>query len=246
MAGLWTLLRFLVGFVFVALVSTLFFVLALLLLPSRVWRIRLTNVYGKTVGPFITWLAGVRPIIHHRERLNGSMPAIYVANHTSTLDLFLCIWLCPFDGCGVMKKEIRVVPFFGWLAVLSGHLLIDRGNKERAVEALARTAAFMRKHSLGAWMMPEGTRSRDGRLLPFKKGFVHLAIATGLPVVPVVLPGLHRTWQKGSMKLHSMECHIQVLPPIDTSGWKEESAALHAEQVRQAIASVLPAEQRPV
>lgn len=246
MTALWTLFRFLVGFLFVAVWSTAFFVLALLFLPSRVLRIKLTNFYGKTLGPVIVRLSGVKPIVHHRERLNGSMPAIYVANHTSTLDLFLSIWLCPYGGCGVMKKEMRAVPFFGWLAVLSGHLLLDRGNRQQAVLGLKTTAEMMKKYRLGAWMMPEGTRSKDGRLLPFKKGFVHLAIATGLPVVPVVFPGLHRTWQKGSMTLKSMECHIEVLPPIDTSGWKEEAAAQHAEEVRRLIASRLPEEQRPL
>lgn len=244
--ALWTGFRFLVGFALVAVASTVAMLAAIVILPWRVGRIRIGNYFGKTMGPLIVRLAGVTPVVHHRERLNASMPAIYVANHTSTMDVFISIWLGPVDACGVLKKEVAKIPFFGWLVWLSGHLLIDRANHGKAVESLRQTAEFMRKHRLGAFIMPEGTRSKDGRLLPFKKGFVHLAIATGLPVVPMVYPGLHRTWKKGSFRLQSMTCDIQVLEPIDTSKWKEETAAEHAEDVRQVMARALPENQRPV
>lgn len=246
MKTFWTLFRFALGFVFVALASCVAIVASLVLLPWRVGRIRVGNYYGKVVGPTVVWLAGVKTVVHHRERLNASMPAIYVANHTSTLDLFLSIWLGPVDACGVLKKEVVYIPFFGPLVWLSGHLLIDRKNHQSAVESLRQTAELMKKHHLGAFIMPEGTRSPDGRLLPFKRGFVHLAVATGLKVVPLVYPGLHRTWKKGSLKLQSMTCHVQVLEPIDTSHWKEETAAQHAEDVRRRMAEALPEEQRPL
>jgi 1-acyl-sn-glycerol-3-phosphate acyltransferase len=220
MRTLTSLARLLVGFTFLAFGSTAIIVVLLLLIPWRVARVKVCNFYGKTVGRTITWLAGVTPNVAHRERLDTTMPAIYVSNHTSTLDLFIGIWLCPYGGCGVLKKEVARVPFFGQLALLSGHLLIDRGNKERAVEALKGTAEFVKKNRLGIWIMPEGTRSRDGHLLPFKKGFVHMAIAAGLPVVPVVVHGAHKNWEKGTFRFQPMTLDIEVLEPIDTSAWK--------------------------
>jgi 1-acyl-sn-glycerol-3-phosphate acyltransferase len=236
-----SLWRVVVGFVFLGIGTTLVILVLLLLLPWRVLRIKVCNFYGKTVGRGITFLAGARPRIHNRERLNGSMPAIYVANHASTLDAFLCIWLCPYGGCGVLKKEIVKVPFYGWLAPLSGHLLIDRSDRERAVEALKQTAALVKAHKLGIWIMPEGTRSRDGNLLPFKKGFVHLAIATGLPVVPVVIHGAHRNWEKGKLSLSSMDLDIDVLAPVDTTSWREDTSGEHAESIRAQFAEALAA-----
>ncbi len=227
-----SIVRLCAGFLVLALGSTLCLVAAILLLPSRVARIRLCNFYGHTVGRAITRIVGVTLEVVNRERLDGSMPAIFVANHTSSLDGFVCIWLCPYGGCGVFKKEIVRVPFYGWLAALSGHLLVDRANHGSAVGALRATSELVKKHKLGLWIMPEGTRSKTGELLPFKKGFVHLAIATGLPVVPVVLHGANRNWQLGSLRFEPMTLRVEVLEPIPTGDWREDQAGAHAESVR--------------
>lgn len=241
-----SLIRFFAGFTIIAVCSSLTIVVLVVLIPWRIARIKVCNFYGKRVGRSIIWMAGVTPKVSHRERLDASMPAIYVSNHTSTLDAFIGIWLCPYGGCGVLKKEVARVPFFGQLALLSGHLLIDRLNKERAVEVLQETAQFVRANRLGIWIMPEGTRSKDGRLMALKRGFVHLAIATGFPVVPVVVHGAHKNWQKGTFRFVPMTMDIEVLPAIDTSTWKETTAALHAEQVHAVFAQTLKEEQRPL
>lgn len=238
--------RLIIGFLFVAVTATVFLAVAVALLPWRVLRIKLCNYYGKMVGYGVTRLAGGRPVIHDAERLDGSFPAIYVANHTSTLDAFLSIWLCPVGGCGVMKKEVVKIPFFGLLYLLSGHLRIDRGRHDRAVAALADIAKLVREKRLGIWIMPEGTRSKTARLLPFKTGFVHLAIATGLPVVPVVIHGAHRVWELGTFKFVPTTIDIDVLPPVDTSAWRAETSQLHADQVHDLIAGALREDQRPL
>jgi 1-acyl-sn-glycerol-3-phosphate acyltransferase len=145
-----------------------------------------------------------------------------------------------------MTKAVVKIPFFGFLYLLSGHLRIDRGDREKAVAALSDVAKLVRKHRLGIWIMPEGTRSRDGRLRVFKPGFVHLAIATGLPVVPVVLHGVHRVWEHGTYAFVPKDVHVDVLEPVDTSSWKADSAQLHAEQVRALFAAALVEEQQPL
>ena len=239
-------LRLLAGLALFLVASLVTLVCALPLLPWRVARIKLTNFYGKVVGRSITWLAAVTPRFSHRERIDAAMPAIYIANHSATLDMFLSIWLCPYGGCGVLKKEIVRVPVFGVLALLSGHVLIDRGNKDKAVEALMDTAAMVKEKGLGLWIMPEGTRSKDGRLLPFKKGFVHLAIAAGLPIVPVVFHGAYKNWKKGSWSFPPMDIDIEVLPPIDTKEWREETAGEHAAEVQALYVRTLREDQRPL
>lgn len=246
MARLISTLRLVIGFLWVALTVIPWFAVGLLLLPWRHLRIKLCNYYGKLVGYTVTRIAGVRPIVHHKERLNGSFPAIYVANHTSTQDAFLSIWLCPVGGCGVVKKETLRIPFFGQLYWLSGHLWLDRADRGQAIGAMREAAEVVRRYKLGIWIMPEGTRSRDGRLLPFKKGFVHMAIATGLPVVPVVMHGIHHNWEKGTYTLRPITAEIEVLPPIDTSTWTAENAQAHAEQVHAVFAAALRDEQKPL
>lgn len=241
------LLRFVAGFLVIMVMTLVVMVAVTLLLPFRVARIYVCNWWGHVVGRSIVFLAGVTPKVAGRERLKGSMPAIYVMNHASTLDAFSGIWMCPYGGCGVFKKEIVKVPFYGQLAWMSGHLLLDRANTGKAVETLKNMADFMRKHRLGIWIFPEGTRSRDGRLLPFKKGFVHMAVATGFPVVPVIVHGAHKNWEKGSLlDFRPMTMDVEVLPAIDTSGWKEETAVEHVQEVHAVFVKTLRDDQKPL
>jgi 1-acyl-sn-glycerol-3-phosphate acyltransferase len=246
MPGPASLVRIFFAMIVFGIGTLAFIVSALPLIPWRLARIKLGNYYGKSIGYVIMRIAGATPIVHHRERLRAGFPAIYVANHTSTLDMFLSIWLCPVGGCGIMKKQITKIPLFGLLYLLSGHLLIDRADRRRAIDAVNEAARLAKLHKLGVWIMPEGTRSRDGRLQPFKLGFVHLAIATGLPIVPVVLHGLHRTWQKGSFKLRRVTVPIDVLDAIPTTSWTVETAREHAAHVHDVIATALGPDQKPV
>jgi lysophosphatidate acyltransferase len=237
--------RIAASFVLLSSGAVVYLSLSLLLLPWRPLRIRIGNVYGKTVAPPIAWILGVRTRVRHRERLAESRPAIYVTNHTSTLDVFIAMWLCPVGGCGTAKKEIARIPFFGWAYWLSGHLLIDRADREGAIAALAATAELVRRHRLSIWIWPEGTRSRNGRLLPFRKGFAHLAVATGLPVVPVVLHGAHQRLPDRSFTLIPGVLEVELLEPIDTRSWKRETLDEHVEQVHAVVRRALRPAQRP-
>jgi 1-acyl-sn-glycerol-3-phosphate acyltransferase len=142
---IFSIIRLAVGFLLVAVCSTVTLLLALLLLPWRPARVKLCNFYGKFVGRAILWLAGATPVVQDRQRINEFRPAIYVSNHCSTLDAFVAIWICPIGGCGVAKKEILRIPFFGWLYWLSGHLVIDRGDRSSAIAAMKDTADFVKQ-----------------------------------------------------------------------------------------------------
>ena len=242
-AAMWA--RSALSFLVVFSAAFIYLPLSLLLLPWRPLRIRIGNVYGKAVGPSLARILGVRTRVRHRERLAESRPAIYVTNHTSTLDVFIGMWLCPMGGCGIAKKEIARIPFFGWAYRLSGHLLIDRSDREGAIAALEATAEVVRRHRLSIWIWPEGTRSRDGRLLSFRKGFAHLALATGLPVVPVVLHGAHQRLPDRNFTLIPGELEVEVLEPIDTRSWKRETLDEHVEQVYAIVRRALRPAQRP-
>ena len=220
MQRLISMLRLSVGFVLTAALSLVFGVAMLAVYPFRRLRLDLFNIYGTLTGYSIIRLAGVTPRVNHRERLNQSFPAVYVGNHTSTLDAFISFWLSPMGVTGVVKKEIARIPFFGQIYWLSGNLLIDRKDKEGAVKTLKAVVDFVREFGLGFWIMPEGTRSKDGRLLPFKTGFVHLAIDMGLPVVPMVLHGVYKNWEKGTFNFIPTDVDIDILPAVDTSGWR--------------------------
>jgi 1-acyl-sn-glycerol-3-phosphate acyltransferase len=231
------------GMLLLALLVPLFAVGCLVLLPSRVLRIRLCNVFGHICGRAVLAICGAT-VVGNPSGTEAAFPAIYVSNHTSPLDIFLGIWLAPHRTVGVAKKEVIFYPLFGQLYFLSGHLRLDRKDHASAVAALAEVAAMIKKHGLGLWLWPEGTRSKDGRLGPFKKGFVHMALATRLPVVPVVVSGAHRGWKKGSFTIESCTMNVQVLPPIPTDRWRLETLDEHVAAVRGAFLSHLPEDQR--
>ncbi len=244
MALLSSAVRQLLGLLIMVVAVAIFAVLCTLLLPWRTLRIRVCNVFGHIVGRSILAVTGTTVTGGAKPEMDRSMPAIYVSNHTSPIDIFLGIWLSPIGVCGVAKKEVAYYPFFGQLYVMSGHLRIDRSNRGSAIAALANMAELVRENGLGLWIWPEGTRSKDGRLRSFKKGFVHLALATGLPVVPVVVSGAHRIWRKNSFLIHPGEVNVKVLPAIDTSLWTLDTLELHVAEVHRVVNEALPPEQR--
>lgn len=238
--------RFTLGFLVIILLTVPTLLGAILLLPSRKLRVRLGNLYGKAIGWTCVKLAGTRLHVRHAERLDPRRPAIYIANHASALDVWVGVYLCPVGGVGAAKKELAYVPFFGWIFALTGHLLLDRQNRTNAIAALARVGALVRKHRMSVWIWPEGTRSRDGRLLPFKKGFAHLVLATGLPIVPVVLHGTHQRWPNRTFELYPGDLEVEVLETIDTSHWKLETLDEHIAAVRAVYVEHLGPDQRPL
>ena len=105
----------------------------------------------RMAGPFITRIVGTKLINPDSQKLKTSGPAIYVTNHTSALDIFISMAICPYGGCGIGKNEVVRIPFFGWAYWLSGHLLIDRGNREKAVASMNKLSKFVNDKKLSIW-----------------------------------------------------------------------------------------------
>ena len=139
-------LRFFIGFIWLSFWSLFSISLMLICLPFRTIRIRLGNFTGKIIGPFITRIAGTRIKYSNYKRISETKPAIYVMNHASALDVFVAMALCPYGGCGIGKKEIIKIPFFGLVYWLSGHLLIDRSNHQKAISSMNELSSFVKKN----------------------------------------------------------------------------------------------------
>jgi len=159
-------------------------------------------------------------------------PAIFLINHSSNLDTLAVIGCCPIGSTAIGKKEVIFIPFFGQAYFLSGHLRIDRSNRNATIKDLDRLTKFVIKHSLSIWIAPEGTRSTSGVLGPFKKGFVHLAIQTRLPVIPVILHGAFKRMPGKSLRLSPGEMYLETLKPIETSHWSATTVDDHVCDVR--------------
>ena len=238
-----TLIRLVLGTVFLVFTIPVFFTVLLVFLPSRTRRIDLTNRMGRVLSFAMLRIIGADPILKDRPKLDRTGPAIFVANHTSSLDLFVFGWACPPGTCGIAKKEIIWAPFVGPIIWLSGFLLIDRSNPAQALSSMRRSAQFLQTNGLSVWIMPEGTRSRDGSLGPFKRGFVHMALQSQLPVIPLVIHNAHKVWPMDKLLFSSADVEVEMLEQIDTSSWTVQRAQEHAKSVREVIAAAIAAKE---
>lgn len=234
------------GWAFMGLVALPIAVAALLVFPSRRARVTLFNVFGRVAGRAMLWCLGASVPPDVRVRMDAVRPAIFVSNHASYLDNFLLVWALPLGTLGTARRSTVWVPYFGQLYALCGHVLVDRADRRDAVAALRELIALVTRFRFSAILWPEGTRSRDGRLQPFKRGFVHLALATRLPVVPVVVSGSHRCWPRGAVLTRPARVHVRVLAPIATTAWTARTIDRHVAEVWEAFATALPPEQQPV
>lgn len=135
-------------------------------------------------------------------------------SHSSNLDGFLVSATCPIRHFALAKKELFMVPFFSWLSLAFGGVPVDRGNRERAVNALQRASAAARGGRCTIVVAPEGTRSTTGQLLPFKKGTFHMWEQLKVPIVPVVLYGAYELYPVGSWVNNTGKVYVRYLDPI--------------------------------
>lgn len=216
------------------------------LLPWRRTRTKLPLWAMGAIGPAIVAALGLRMTSPRRPAFAEHAPALFVLNHTSGLDTLILSMMLPPGTVAVSKKETLYIPLFGLAFWLCGNLLLDRKSPARAHRSMARLNAVIAQHRLGLMYSPEGTRSVDGRLQPFKKGFVHIAVATRLPIVPLVIEGAHIAWPKGSLRLSTHPVTVRQLDPIDTSTWSLDTINDHVAQVRQVYLDTLAPDQLPL
>lgn len=147
-------------------------------------------------------------------------PCIYIANHQSNYDLLSFAHVVQPRTVAVGKKSLLWVPFFGLMYWASGNVLLDRSNRNKAHGTIAQIAEHIKQRNISVWMFPEGTRSLGRGLQPFKMGAFHAAIAAGVPVVPICLSEMHGQIQLN--RWNNGELYIEMLDPIDTSGYNAE------------------------
>ena len=186
-------------------------------------------------------LAGIRIDVRGLERLRPAYNYIFMSNHVSNLDPPVLIPSVPGRCSVLVKKELFRLPILGVAMKLAELVPVDRSNREAAIESV-RAAAEVLQHGLSLVIYPEGTRSPDGRLLPFKKGPFHLAMETGVPVVPATILGTAECWPKGTWAMRAGKVTLIFHPPIDPANFEDRDALMAA--VRNQIASALPQDRR--
>jgi putative phosphoserine phosphatase/1-acylglycerol-3-phosphate O-acyltransferase len=188
-------------------------------------------------------LIGLNLVVRGEENLWAKRPAVFVFNHQSKADVVIIARLLRRDFAGVGKKEIKNTPIIGKTLELAGTVFIDRENASSAIEAMQPLVDAMRNGGKSVVIAPEGTRTVSPRLAPFKKGAFHLAIQAGVPVVPIVIHNSGDVAPKGDFVFRPATVEVDVLPPVDTSGWTADTIEAHVAEVRGLFQLTLGQEQ---
>lgn len=173
----------------------------------------------------------------------ASSPCIYVANHQSLFDIPALVLAVKADFRIVAKRELLYIPVFGWALWLAGFIFIDRSDRDKAIRRLEKSVRKIRR-GCSIVVFAEGTRSADGRLLPFKKGGFILAIRAAVPIVPVSIRGGREVLPKGSLHVTPGDIEVVFGTPIATSDYtmasKDELIALVRDRIAAGLRSPEP------
>ena len=155
---------------------------------------------------------------------------MFVFNHRNNFDIFIVAALVKDNWTGIAKKELASNPLVGPLGRLMDAAFIDRADTASAVAALAPIEEAARK-GLSILVAPEGTRLDTQSVGPFKKGAFRIAMATGLPVVPIIIRNSESVAGRNSTTLHPGTVDVAVLPPADVADWTHENLAERIEEI---------------
>lgn len=180
----------------------------------------------------------VELVIEGAQRITPPGPFLFLSNHQSQFDILAVVLAIPLQFRILAKKELFYIPVFGWVLKLAGFVGIDRGNREKAIRSLDQAAQRLRQ-GMSLLIYAEGTRSLDGRLLPFKKGGFVLAIQAGVPILPIVIQGSREILPKGSLTIRPGTIRLTVGEPIDPARFTLERKEALMEAVRAAMESTL-------
>ena len=188
-------------------------------------------------APGMIRLAGARLLVNPMPEHLWERPAIYVMNHQSSLDIPAAFAVLPVDLRFIAKHTLRKVPFLGWYMAWTGMVFVDRSNSTQAVATLNAAAERVRS-GVSLLAYPEGTRSRDGSILPFKKGPFVLALQAGVPLVPVAIEGSLRVMPSGLKPFRPGPVRMAVGTPIPTEGLGMDARDPLVVRVRDALVAL--------
>ena len=191
--------------------------------------------FGVRIGFF---LAGIRLAVFGQEKLPANPHYIYMMNHSSNLDVPAVFLFLPGEVRALGKKELFKLPVLATAMRMGGFIPIDRSNRERAVESM-RLAARVAREGASFLLAPEGTRSRTGELLPFKKGGFYLAIDSEVPILPISVRGAYELMPPGAFGIRPGTIEIFFHDPIPTAGLTHKDRQRLAEEVRSRIGEQL-------
>ncbi|HTG80384.1 MAG TPA: lysophospholipid acyltransferase family protein [Geobacteraceae bacterium] len=181
------------------------------------------------------WLAGVRLEVVGAEKVPHGTPVIFMSNHQGNFDILALFHAIPQRFSWIAKEELFKIPVFGHSMARAGYIPLNRGGDGRRALKSVEAAAAAIRGGRSVVIFPEGTRTADGELLPFKKGGFLLACKAGVPIVPLTINGSMQINPKNRIELYPGTIRIVFADPILTSGDASKERERLMAEVRQAI-----------
>jgi 1-acyl-sn-glycerol-3-phosphate acyltransferase len=192
------------------------------------------HYYARLWGKTALLANRVKVKIEGTEHLNGKGPYIFMSNHQSYYDVFALLGHLPYQFKWLVKKELFSIPFLGWTMAAVGYISVDRGGTRDTVEAMNEAAQKIRE-GMSVTIFPEGSRSPDGSIQPFKKGGFTLAIKSKVPIVPIAIDGSREIMPKNKFTVTSGEIRMLMDRPIETEGYSLKDREVLMKRVRETI-----------
>lgn len=189
---------------------------------------------GSTWSKFILWICNIRVAVHGVGDIDRAGNFIVVSNHASVFDIPTLMTIFPRMRI-MFKKELSYIPLWGWALKYGHHILVDRKKGAEAMKSLDRAAQAIAEGGQ-VLLFAEGTRTRDGKLQPFKRGAFALAAKSGVPIVPVAINGSFHILPKGSFDIRPANIEAVFGKPIETKNIRTREDEMRLmEEVRVVI-----------
>jgi 1-acyl-sn-glycerol-3-phosphate acyltransferase len=193
---------------------------------------------GRAWSRVVLASAGVRLRVRAHAALDPKRSYVVMPNHLSTVDIWAVFVAVPVPLRFIAKKQLGRIPLFGWAMRAGRFIFIDRQNATSARRTIEHAVERIRQ-GCSVVIFPEGTRSRDGALGPFKKGGFHLAINSGADVVPVAIRGSREVMPRGAILIRSGVVDVEIGAPMSTAGLGPDDRQALLEKVRARVADML-------
>lgn len=187
----------------------------------------------------LLFVSFVRLRVEGLEKLDLNASYVFVSNHLSYMDTPCILATIPVQFRFMAKKGLFKIPFLGYHLTRAGHIAVPRDNPREAVKAMAEAGKMIRERGISVLIFPEGGRSPDAKLQPFKEGAFHIALNAGVPIVPVALAGTEKVLPFGSGTVSPARVTLKIGTPIPTAGLGAKDRAGLAQQSHDQIAEML-------
>jgi 1-acyl-sn-glycerol-3-phosphate acyltransferase len=198
-----------------------------------------------TVGPMfargMAWFCHISYSLQGWDQMpdairEGRQPVIFMSNHESQMDPPILVAALPVPAVYIAKQELKFLPFIGWAAWAAGVIFIDRGDRDRAIRSI-HAAAMEIRGGKNVVIFPEGTRSRTGQMLPFKKGGFALAQDAGVPIIPMATVGGFQVLPSGSLRIRPGRYAVLMGAPVNPSDYANRESLM--KEVRGRIEALV-------